>query len=77
MLKTIPPHRRLRSLSSSRERRPDLPGFDDVYDDILRVVRTGIQWRYLLICLIVVKAPLTEKKRKFRNTTAIFFWLDL
>ena len=27
--------------------RPALVGFDDAYDDILRVVRTGMQWRYL------------------------------
>jgi uracil-DNA glycosylase len=27
--------------------RPALLGFDDAYDDILRVVRTGMQWRYL------------------------------
>lgn len=27
--------------------RPALLGFDDAYDDIVRVVRTGIQWRYL------------------------------
>ena len=27
--------------------RPALLGVDDAYDDILRVVRTGMQWRYL------------------------------
>ena len=37
-----------RSLSSPHTRgRPALLGFDDAYDDILRVVRTGMQWRYL------------------------------
>ena len=35
---TFPPHTR---------GRPALPGFDGAYDDILRVVRTGMQWRYL------------------------------
>ena len=32
---------------SKFSRRPALLGFDDAYDDILRVVRTGMQWRYL------------------------------
>ena len=28
--------------------RPALLGFEDAYDDILRVVRTGTQWRHRL-----------------------------
>ena len=27
--------------------RPRLLGFDDAYEDILQVVRTGMQWRHL------------------------------
>ena len=27
--------------------RPTLLGFDDAYDDIVRVLRTGMQWRHL------------------------------
>ena len=52
--------------------RPRLLGFDDAYEDILQVVRTGMQWRHLRPKRV---SYITVFKTGVHDTVMICEWL--